>query len=138
MQQFVEFASRHQFLAIATVLLVAALLVTETQRALRRWRELGSFELTQRVNAGALLIDLRDAAAYAAGHIVGARHAEPAALDAAVATHSKDAALVVYCETGVESGRAATRLAAAGFTNAATLRGGLATWRAENLPLARG
>jgi rhodanese-related sulfurtransferase len=38
----------------------------------------------------------------------------------------------------MESGKAAKRLVKAGFTNVATLAGGLDAWRRADLPLAKG
>ena len=45
--------------------------------------------------------------------------------------------VVVYDATGSLGTAAARQLAAQGFTRAFTLRGGLAAWRADNLPLSR-
>ncbi len=50
----------------------------------------------------------------------------------------KEKTVVVYDDTGSLGAAAARRLAAQGFTKAFTLRGGLAAWRTENLPLTRG
>ena len=50
----------------------------------------------------------------------------------------KEKPVVVYCDTGATGGAAARTLAQLGFTKAVTLRGGLAAWRAENLPVTRG
>lgn len=138
MDRYLEFANAHPALTALAAVLVVAIVVTELKRATRRWRELSPFELTQQVNAGALLLDLRDGKAHREGHIVGARAMTLAELDAVVAKQAKDAPVVAYCETGAESGKAAERLSAAGFTSVATLKGGLASWRADNLPLARG
>jgi len=44
----------------------------------------------------------------------------------------------VYDDTGSLSASAVRQLVAQGFTKAFNLRGGLAAWRTENLPLTRG
>lgn len=137
MDRFIEFASAHPALTALAAVLVAAIAATELKRALRAWRELSPFELTQLVNSGALLLDLRGDKSHRDGHIAGARAVALAELDAAVAKQPKDAQVVAYCETGADSGKAAERLVAAGFGKVATLKGGLANWRADNLPLAR-
>ena len=49
----------------------------------------------------------------------------------------KEKAVVVYDDSGSVSTAAARQLARQGFTRAFTLRGGLAAWRADNLPLTR-
>jgi rhodanese-related sulfurtransferase len=43
----------------------------------------------------------------------------------------------VYDDGGSLSGAAVRQLTAQGFTRVFTLRGGLAAWRADNLPLSR-
>lgn len=136
MDRLIEFAGAHPVLTALAAVLIAAITATELKRATRRWREVSPFELTQLVNDGALLLDLRDDRAHRSGHIAGARAVALDALDAEVAGRAKDAPVVVCCESGVESGKAAERLSAAGFTKVAALKGGLASWRADNLPLA--
>ena len=49
----------------------------------------------------------------------------------------KDKPVVVYCENGFASATAARALNALGFTKVVTLRGGLQSWRQENLPLVK-
>ena len=51
---------------------------------------------------------------------------------------SKEKPVVVYCESGMASGTAARALRAGGFNKVVTLRGGLQSWRQENLPLVKG
>ncbi len=50
----------------------------------------------------------------------------------------KEKVVVVYDDTGSLGASAVRQLAAQGFTKAVNLRGGLAAWRTENLPLTRG
>jgi rhodanese-related sulfurtransferase len=49
----------------------------------------------------------------------------------------KEKTVVVYDDSGSVSAAAVRQLVAQGFTRAFTLRGGLAAWRADNLPLSR-
>jgi rhodanese-related sulfurtransferase len=138
MDQYIEFAGAHPVLTAAAALLIAAIIATEAKLLMRRWRELSPQELTMLVNDGALLLDLRKPEAHRAGHIAGARAVALDALDGAVANQAKDKAVVAYCESGSDSSKAAERLVAAGFAQVATLKGGLVSWRADNLPLAKG
>ena len=91
------------------------------------------------MNQGALLLDLRPADQYQTGHLAGARQMSGEALLAAGDTlkRHKEKTVVVYDDTGSLSGAAVRQLVAQGFTRAFTLRGGLAAWRADNLPLSR-
>lgn len=142
MDQLLAFLADRPVLTGAAVLLAIAIALVEAKRAFRPWRALGPFELTQLVNDGALLFDLRSDKAHRDGHIAGARHSSVAEVEATLAATKggapKDAAVVLYCESGGDSDKAAEKLALAGYRKVATLRGGLATWRAENLPLAKG
>ncbi len=49
----------------------------------------------------------------------------------------KDKILLTVCDTGSTAGKAADLLRRAGYANVFNIRGGLATWRAENLPLVK-
>ena len=91
------------------------------------------------MNQGALLLDLRPEDQYQAGHLAGARQMSGEALLAAGNTlkKHKEKTVVVYDDKGTASGPAVRQLTAQGFTRAFTLRGGLAAWRADNLPLSR-
>jgi len=50
----------------------------------------------------------------------------------------KEKVVVVYDDSGSLGASAARQLATQGFTKAFNLRGGLVSWRTENLPLTRG
>ena len=91
------------------------------------------------MNQGALLLDLRPPEQYQAGHLAGARQMSGEQILKAADTLKKhrEKPVVVYDDTGSLGGAAARQLAAQGFTRAFTLRGGLAAWRADNLPLSR-
>jgi rhodanese-related sulfurtransferase len=85
------------------------------------------------------VLDLRAPDAFAGGHVAGARRMDSAEILKAGETlrKHKEKPLVVYCESGSTGASAARTLARQGFTRALNLRGGLATWRAEGLPLER-
>lgn len=97
-------------------------------------------DMVRLMNQGALLIDLRPLEQYSAGHVGGARQMSGEQILKAADTLKKykEKAVVVYDDTGSLSASAARQLAAQGFTKAFNLRGGLAAWRGENLPLTRG
>ena len=96
-------------------------------------------ELIRLMNQGALLLDLRAPEQYQAGHLAGARQMSGEQILKAAETLKKhrEKPVVVYDDTGSLGSAAARQLAAQGFTRAFTLRGGLAAWRADNLPLSR-
>ena len=83
----------------------------------------------------AVLIDVSDPAEYAAGHAVGARSVPLAGLETSRdPPKNKSLPLVVVCPTGTRAQRAVVLLKKLGFENTTSLAGGLAAWRAANLP----
>jgi len=96
-------------------------------------------ELIRLMNQGALVLDLRPQEKFAEGHLAGARQMSGEALLSAGDTlkKHKEKVVVVYDDTGSVGAPAVRQLAAQGFTRAFTLKGGIAAWRADNLPLSR-
>jgi rhodanese-related sulfurtransferase len=84
------------------------------------------------------LIDVRDAGAYAAGHIPTALSVPLESLEAEAASLPRDRTIVVYCGDGEcgQSLRAALELARSGF-RVRRLVGGLAEWGRTERPLTR-
>lgn len=91
------------------------------------------------MNQGALLLDLRPQEQYAAGHLQGARlmNGEQILKASDTLKKHKEKTVVVYDESGSLGGAAVRQLSSQGFTRVFTLRGGLAAWRADNLPVSR-
>jgi len=84
----------------------------------------------------AVLIDVSEPAEYAAGHVAGARSVPFGTLETSKDLPSNKALpLVVVCPNGTRSARAVALLRKRGFENAQALAGGLAAWRAANLPI---
>jgi len=96
-------------------------------------------ELIRLMNQGALVLDLRPSEQYQAGHLNGARQMDSHLILNAGEQLKKhrEKPVVVYDEAGALGGAAVRQLVAQGFTRAFALRGGLAAWRADNLPLSR-
>jgi rhodanese-related sulfurtransferase len=83
----------------------------------------------------AVLIDISEPAEYAAGHAVGAKSVPLASLETSrELPKNKSLPVVVVCPTGSRAQRAVAQLKKLGFENATALAGGLAAWRAANLP----
>jgi rhodanese-related sulfurtransferase len=101
-------------------------------------QEVGTLEATRLMNDGkALVLDVRDAKEFAAGHLPRARHIPlpelSKRLDELAKWKSKP---VLVTGKGGASGSAAARfLKRAGFENVVLLRGGIASWQQASLPL---
>ncbi len=83
----------------------------------------------------AVLIDISEPAAYAAGHALGARSVPLASLASSRdLPKNKSLPLVVVCPTGARAPQAVVQLKKLGFENTHVLAGGFNAWRAANLP----
>lgn len=140
MDRLLEYLHQHPFLAILAVAMALAVLVFELRTRRLAYAAVRPQEAIQLMNQGAQLYDLRDAAGYASGHINGAKHLDPGqqAHAADQLKRFKERMLLLYCEDGNRSTSLARQLHASGFTKVFNLRGGLGSWRADGLPLARG
>jgi rhodanese-related sulfurtransferase len=140
MERLFEYANHHPWLAGALVLVSILVIVYEMRVQSEAKASVSPQDTVRLMNQGALLIDLRPLEQYSAGHVGGARQMSGEQILQAADTLKKykEKAVVVYDDTGSLSASAVRQLAAQGFTKAFNLRGGLAAWRTENLPLTRG
>ncbi len=140
MNRLIEYTTNHPFLVIAAAILAVLAIVIEIRHRARGASVITPNDAVLLANSGALLLDVRDAKDFDAGHIIDARHV-PAAEIASRADSLKkyrEKPVIVYCESGLASAGAARTLRASGFGKVVTLRGGLQNWRQENLPVIRG
>ena len=139
MERLLEYVQNHPFLASLAVAMALAVLAYELRARGQDYSAVMPQEAIRLMNQGAQVIDVRDREAFASGHINGARHLDPGSIETAADTLKKyrEKALVLVCESGVTSMRVTRQLHASGFTKVFNLRGGLAGWRAEGLPLQR-
>jgi len=140
MNRFFEYTTHHPFLIAAAVILAVLAIVIEIRERAKGSSLIGTADTVRLTNSGALVLDVRDTAEYEAGHIIDARSIPAKEIATRVDTLKKykEKPVVVCCENGFASAAAAKVLKALGFTKVATLRGGLRSWRQENLPLVKG
>lgn len=101
-------------------------------------KQVGPLELVQSINRShPVVIDVRDDAEFAAGHVVGAKHFPLAKLSERLGElqKSKTKSVVLVCQTGTRSASAAAILRKNEFTDVAVLAGGVNAWQQSNLPL---
>lgn len=87
-----------------------------------------------------LLIDVRSAEEFAAGHIPGAiniPHDQIAARAPELAAHKSDGTLILYCRSGRRTALAIDALEAQGFTGLMHLDGDMQGWQAAGEPVAQ-
>jgi rhodanese-related sulfurtransferase len=136
-----EFFANHTLLVMIFVGLLLALIGSEVMRLFRGYRELTPSALTLLINReNALVVDLSSTQDFDKGHIAGSRNVQMSQFDPEnkELAKVKELPVAVYCKTGTTSAQAAARLVKAGFKQVYWLGGGLAAWRAADLPTTRG
>ncbi len=139
MEQLMEFAGNHPFLVGSLVLLILLVLVNEF-RLRAGGTELAPADAVRLINDGATVLDVRPAAKFAEGHIVGARSVPLGDLGGQLESlgKKKERPVLVYCDMGSQGAKAAATLRQASFGQVANLKGGLVAWQRDNLPLEAG
>jgi rhodanese-related sulfurtransferase len=137
MNHLPEFLANHPLLVAATVLAALAVLAFELRLRRRAGTEISITEAVRMINNGATVVDVRERAAYDAGHIADAIHMPAAELRAGGEGrfNKKKRGVLVVCDTGTVSHGCAEALRKAGLEGAFSLRGGIAAWQRENQPL---
>jgi rhodanese-related sulfurtransferase len=100
-----------------------------------------TLEATQLMNReDALVLDVRDTAEFAGGHMLGAKNMPLATIEARAGELDKHKAKPVIVLCGSESTRAtkaAAILRAKGFANVVNLSGGFPAWQQAGLPVVK-
>lgn len=87
--------------------------------------------------SNALVLDVRDDAEFAGGHIADATHIPLADLAARIGELKKyqNKTILVNCQKGMRSAKACDILRKADFTQVNNLQGGLSAWLEDKLPV---
>ncbi len=102
-----------------------------------RGKRASTLEVTQLMNRGkTVVLDVRDPAEFAKGHLRDAKNIPLADLQARIGEldKAKGKSVVVVCQTGARADKAIKVLQGAGFDDVVGLDGGLAAWQAASLP----
>jgi rhodanese-related sulfurtransferase len=89
------------------------------------------------VEAGALLVDVREDFEWSAGHALGAIHLPMMQVPTRMEELPRDAPIYLICATGNRSGRVAEYLTQNGFSRPINVRGGTVAWQRAGLPIDR-
>jgi rhodanese-related sulfurtransferase len=139
MQQLAEFAGNHVLLMLGLLGSFALVAGYELRQRAQGVLQISPGDAVRLINRSAVIVDVRGPEAFSAGHIVNARNLTLAEIekDPDALKKNKSKVVLTVCDSGAQSGKAATLLRKAGYENTFSLRGGIAAWRAENLPLAK-
>lgn len=132
-----KFILDHIFLVAIAVLSGGALLWPALQP---RGRRASALQVTQLINRGkTVVVDVRSAEDFAAGHLRDAKSIPLADLTARIGELDKFKArtVVVVCQSGARADKAAKVLTAAGFTDVYSLDGGQPAWVTAGLPITK-
>jgi molybdopterin/thiamine biosynthesis adenylyltransferase/rhodanese-related sulfurtransferase len=99
-------------------------------------REVTVDEARARADAGAVLVDVREADEWSNGHIPEAVFIPRGFLEQRIEEKMPDKAheIVVYCAGGTRSAFAARTLHELGYTNVASMAGGFGRWKEQGFP----
>ncbi|MDR3054940.1 MAG: rhodanese-like domain-containing protein [Zoogloeaceae bacterium] len=106
----------------------------------RKGKALSAHQVTLRINReDAVVVDVREAGEFAAGHLPDARNIPAKDVIARIAEFAelKEKPLIVVCASGVRSGQISGQLQKQGFTDTCFLDGGIDAWKRANLPLTK-
>ena len=138
MQDLIEFTSANPWLISGVIASGLAVVFYELREKARDIGSLSTALAVRLINDGSKVIDLRAADSFATGHIVDAQNIPEKDLlenPDKLKKHKKSTLLV--CDTGNRSAEAAASLRKEGIENVFSMKGGLAAWQQENLPVVR-
>jgi rhodanese-related sulfurtransferase len=140
MDRLLDYFTKEPLLAGGLVLMTLVVLGYEIRQRVALASAIAPNEAIRLVNSGAVLVDLRAANQFKDGHIAGAKNVpgdqittDPKALERLAAK-----TVVLYCGDGATTAAAQRALSRAGAKGIFSLRGGLAAWTKENLPVVKG
>ena len=133
----VKFVADNIFL-IAVAFASGGMLIWPTLRRSVGGASISTLQATLLINQqNALVLDVREAAEFEKGHMLNARNIafKELATRAPEMEKQKAKPVIVVCENGNLSGRAAAALRKQGFGQVFMLSGGIGAWRQAGLPM---
>jgi rhodanese-related sulfurtransferase len=141
MEAFLAFLQKnplHMVLFAAVIITGGMLVWPLVNRVLRPRKEVSALEAVQLINRrDAVVIDVREADEYRAGHIASSRHIPTGQLAERLKELEKLKArpIIVACGTGSRTGSVMGMLQKSGFGEVYSLRGGISAWQQASMPL---
>ena len=107
-----------------------------------RVSEISAADAVQAIREASVLVDVREADEFAAGHVPGSVHISRGMLEfrfsGMPALQSRDIKIVLYCKTsGRRAALAGVALQDMGYLNVQNISGGFDAWVAAGLPVAK-
>jgi len=108
----------------------------DTER--KQVEEIEAFEAAQEIEGGdAVLIDTREPHEYQEAHLENGKLVPPGLLGDEIVTAAPDksARTIIYCRSGNRSFKAAEQMERLGYTDVASMAGGILAWQEQGLPV---
>ncbi|CAA0078605.1 putative protein YibN [Zhongshania aliphaticivorans] len=136
MEKLIPFLAEQWILISALISCLLLLNFHETRRA---GKSITPQQMVSLLNQqGAVIVDLRDKAEYAKGHILDSVNMPFAKLDKEMdSLADKEKPVVLVCKLGQHSSAAGKKLGAKGYTQVHRLKGGIGEWQAMQMPLVK-
>lgn len=140
-QQFIEFVGNNPILSSVWVGLAVFIIYGFISAKISPVKELSTHDATLLMNKeDAVLLDIRPAAEYKKGHILGAtqlKQEQISKAEFAALEKNKDKPIIVICAMGMTSKRTASQMLKAGFEKVSVLKGGMNAWQGASLPVSK-
>lgn len=134
---FVEFFAENIIWFAALFLVLAMLVITSLQHNIRGVSYISHLQLPQLQREASAIIDVSEESEYKSGHIAGAFNLPVKTLSEKNNLSAKYGSknVILVCQTGNHSVNAAKYLKSQGVEKLFILKGGMLTWKKENLPI---
>lgn len=134
---FSEFFQEQWPLFLAAFVITLMLIYSYVGDRLSGFKGVNAAEAVRLFNDGAYLLDVRTAGEFKDGFIGEATNISVTELGSRIGNlpADKDAPLLVYCQTGARSSRAAGILTKNGYTDVYNLAGGIMAWKNAGYPI---
>lgn len=136
MNQLITFVTKHLLLCGAFVVALALWINFELRQKIHGSNQISAQQAVQLHNQdNAIIVDIRDKAAYQTGHITGAIHKTIEKMQATSLDLDKDKSIILVCKNGNESSKLANTMKHNGYTNVCILKDGITGWQNASFPL---
>jgi phage shock protein E len=100
--------------------------------------EISPEEARERLDHGAIAIDVREESDFREAHVAGAKHLSRGIVELEIEDEIPDLEqpIICYCGGGSRASLVTESLQKMGYKNVSSIRGGLRAWKAEGLPTA--
>lgn len=139
MQDILLFIQTHWALSLAAAVVLTLLFILELIRGKRGTKQVSASQLTQLMNhQDGVVVDIRPADAFKAGHIVGAVSLPLSDFESKFKKLDKfkSKPIIIACANGLDSPKAVSVLNTNGIS-AFILAGGIRGWREADMPLVK-